>query len=397
MKILFVPDSLWGDASGHRSSQYLIKAFNAVNINIAVYAPMLNYSDEQHEVIKKHNCKFYPRREYKYSQQLFRREVDEEFEAIVSEYNPDFIFYVGTIKNKTSIDYCIKHNLKYLYLNLTTEYYCVNTFAGTEVGPCYGCLRGSLTAPLLKKCLPSDYKLLSYAKDKTIEALSRKRILNAYKVVGYSDDQLNLLEQFGVDRKKMLKLPVFFDPNSADNIHVSVGDYFLIFGQFLTAKGWHLIPEIIKRTTGVKYKVIVKKSISEEFINSNNLELYVDSGTLEVIDFLPTHDLLLNEVAQSKGVLIPSYYPTTGEFTMIESLMLCKPAVVFDAGIHCEIFKDRENGMVAKVGDIAGYCAKIEDLNTDKKLYRKVAAGARKLFDELTSLEVFRAKISSSL
>tara|TARA_B110001469_G_C9484254_1_gene242622 strand:- start:36 stop:743 length:708 start_codon:yes stop_codon:yes gene_type:complete len=234
-------------------------------------------------------------------------------------------------------------------------------------------------------------------KDKTIEALSKKRILNAHKVVGYSDEQLNLLERFGIDRLKTLKLPVFFDPNSGDDINTSVGDYFLIFGQFLTAKGFHLVPDIIKTTRGVKFKAIVKKSISEAFVRDNDLELFLENGTLEIIDFLPTHDMLLNEVAHSKGVLIPSYYPTTGEFTMIESLMLCKPVVVFDVGIHREIFIDKENGMIAKVGDLDGYCQKIEELNSNLELHRKVSMGARQLFEELTSLDRFRNEVLENL
>ena len=397
MKILFIPDSLWGEASGHRSSQYLIKAFGSINVDIAVYAPMLNFTEEQHNTINKSHCKFYPRTEYGFSQQVFRKEIYKEFEAIINDYRPDFVFYVGTIKNKISIDFCIKNKIKYLYLPLTTEYYCINTFAGLETGSCYGCLQGSLIAPFSKKCLPSDYKLLNYVKDKAIEAISRKRILNAYRVVGYSEDQLNVLECFGVDRGKTLKLPVFFDPNSADGIETSIGQRFLIFGQFLTAKGWHLIPEIIKRTQGVKYKVIVKQSDADEFIKGNNLEPYVKDGTLEVIDFLKTHQLLLHEVAHAKGVLIPSYYPTTGEFTMIESLMLCKPAVVFDSGIHREVFIDKVNGMIAKVGDLEGYCERLEALNNNKELHRTVSSGARDLFEQLTSLERFESEILKSL
>ncbi len=78
---------------------------------------------------------------------------------------------------------------------------------------------------------------------------------------------------------------------------------------------------------------------------------------------------------------------------MLESLMLCKPVVVFDSGIHREIFINKKNGMIAKVGDLRGYCKKIEELNNNEKLYRKVSSGARDLFEKLTSLEDFKSKI----
>ena len=396
MKILFVPDSLWGASSGHRSSQYLIEAFSSIGVDIAVYTSMLNCTKEQYDIVKNF-CKIFSKTEYSYRQQIFRQKVYREFELVVNEYKPDYIFYVGTIKNKVSIDFCIKNNIKYLYLPLTTEYYCVKTFAGLENGPCYGCLQGSLISPFLKKCLPSDYKLIDYAKDKAIEIISRRRVITAHKVVGYSNDQLNVLECFGVNRGQTLRLPTFFDPNSDDDIETSVGEKFIIFGQFLTAKGWHIVPEIIKKTKGVKFKAIIKESDFNQFVKGNNLESYVKSGTLEVVDFLKTHRLLLNEIAHSKGVLIPSYYPTTGEFSMIEALMFSKPVVVFDSGIHREIFINKKNGMIAKVGDLKGYCEKIEEINDNEKLYRKVSSGARDLFEKLTSLEDFKSKIFKNL
>ncbi len=77
--------------------------------------------------------------------------------------------------------------------------------------------------------------------------------------------------------------------------------------------------------------------------------------------------------------------------------MLYKPVVVFDCGIHREIFIDKENGMIAKVGDLEGYCKKIEDLNSNEELHRKVSAGARNLFEQLTSLERFKSEIIKSL
>lgn len=393
MKVLFVPDSLWGERSGHRSSKYLIKAFSNANINIAVYASNLDYTAEQHDEIKKYNCQYYPKSEYDYTQQLFRRKADEEFRNVIKIFNPDLVFYVGTIKNKISINFCIKKKIKYLYLPLTNEYYCIKHYAGVENKPCYKCLNGSLTSPIFNKCIPKDSGILKYIKDKTIEGLSKKRIINAYRVVGYSNNQLDTLIEFGVKKEKTMKLPIFFDPNSADGIKIQKGDRFLITGQFMSEKGLHLMPLLLKQTKGVKYKAIISKHIRDKIIKNYNLREYIKNGSLEIIDFLETHELFLEELAKSKGVLIPSFYPTTGEFTMIESLMLGKPVVVFDSGIHKEIFVNKKNGMIAKIGDLDGYFKKIEQLNNDEKLCEIVSLGAKKLFKELTSFGNFKSQI----
>ena len=397
MKILFVPDSIWGNASGHRSSKYLIKAFALANIDIALYAPKSGYTLEQHNILKEYKCEYYPQTEYKYSQQLIRKDVDDEFKSVLDKYKPDYVFYVGTIKNKVSIDYCLKNNIKYLYLPLTTEYYCVNTFAGLESGPCYGCLKGSIVAPFKNKCLPKDYQLINFVKDKAIELNSRKRVLGAHKIVGYSNDQLELLESYGVERGKRLKLPIFFDPDSDNNIKISSGDYFLIFGQFLTAKGWHVIPDVIKKSQGVKFKVILQEKNFNKFVEGNNLKQFVEDGSLVLQDFLSTHHLLLQEVAKSKAVLIPSHYHTTGEFSMLEALMFHKPVIAFNCGIHSEIFKDKENGMIADIGDLEGYINKIQQLNSNPELYLQVSRGSRELFNKLTSIENFKQAIHNAL
>lgn len=397
MRILFVPDSIWGDASGHRSSQYLVKAFSKIGVNMAVYAPSLGQNQHQKNLIDSYKCKVYIRSEYRYKEQIFRDEIDKEFKSICKEFKPDYVFYVGTIKNKTSIDICIKENIKYLYLPLTTEYYCINTFAGIETGPCYGCIKGSLFAPLKVRCLSNDFGMINFVKDKAIEKISRKRVLNAYRIVGYSNDQLSLLEQFGVQKGKRLKLPIFFDPDSDNQIKRSKGNYFLIFGQFLTAKGWHLIPEIIKKTKNTKFKVILKKSNFKTFIHENELEYFIENKSLVLQDFLETHQLLLEEVAKSKGVLIPSYYDTTGEFTMLEALMFHKPVIAFKCGIHKEIFKDRKNGLVADIGDIEGYCKRIEEVNSNQELYETVSKGAKNLFNKITSFRVFEEQVCKNL
>ena len=77
--------------------------------------------------------------------------------------------------------------------------------------------------------------------------------------------------------------------------------------------------------------------------------------------------------------------------------MFSKPVIVFDSGIHKEIFIDKENGMIAKVGDLDAYCEKVEELNNNEELHRKVSIGAEKLFQKLTSLEMFRSEFLRNL
>ena len=75
--------------------------------------------------------------QYSVGEAYNRRKAYEEFGNVINDFNPDFVFYVGTIKNKISINFCIKNKIKYLYLPLTNEYYCIKHYAGVENKPCY--------------------------------------------------------------------------------------------------------------------------------------------------------------------------------------------------------------------------------------------------------------------
>ena len=135
-KVLFVPDSIWGDLSGHRSSKYLVKVFNEVGAKVGIYAPKKNYTPEQEEELKGMAI-YFEQKEYSYFQNIKPNLVEEEFMNVIKSFKPDIVFYMGTIKNKVTIDICNKHDIQYSYLPLTTEYYCVKDFAGLEDGPCF--------------------------------------------------------------------------------------------------------------------------------------------------------------------------------------------------------------------------------------------------------------------
>ena len=81
---------------------------------------------------------------------------------------------------------------------------------------------------------------------------------------------------------------------------------------------------------------------------------------IEIVPYLETHQELLEVVANSRGVLVPSLYATTGEFYLLEALGLGKPAILFNAGIHGEIIEHGKNGMISEIGDLDGFYANIQ-------------------------------------
>ncbi len=394
-KVLFVPDSIWGDLSGHRSSKYLVKVFNEVGAKVGIYAPKKNYTPEQEEELKGMAI-YFEQKEYSYIQNIKPNLVEEEFMNVIKSFKPDIVFYMGTIKNKVTIDICNKHDIQYSYLPLTTEYYCVKDFAGLEDGPCFECIKKPIFSPFKNKCLGSRRNIFKYLKEITFSIKSKPRIINANKIIGYSNNQLSVLNSYGVNQEKMIKLPVFFDKDTIRDIKSSCGDYFVMAGQNITAKGWHIIPKIIKKSKNTKFKLIMRsENIASKFIKENDLNKYLDDGIIEIETYLQTHEEILNVMAKSRGVLVPSYYASTGEFYMLEALGLGKPVILFNVGIHGEIISHNENGMISEVGDIDKFSKNIEEVNMNDALFEKLSSGAKQLFEELLSLDKFKNNIDS--
>ena len=393
--VLFVPDSIWGELSGHRSSKYLVKAFSSLGVEVGVYAPRENYSTKQHSELQD-NMTYFEQTPYTFWQNIFPSIIKKEFLLILKSFEPDYVFYMGTIKNKVSIEMCIKHKIRYSYLPLTTEYYCVKDFAGLESGPCFQCFGAPILSPFKNKCLGSRKNFFRYVKEIMFSLRSKSRILKASKIVGYSENQLGYLETFGASRSSMLKMPIFFDPKTLEGLVTEQGNYFVMAGQNITAKGWHVLPKILKKGKNIKYKLIMRdKKQADKFIEQNNLSGYVKDGSIEILLYLKTHREILEIIAKSRGVLVPSLYATTGEFYFMEALGLSKPVIVFDAGIHSEVIENEKNGMMVSVGDLDGFYKNIQRVNNDDNLYKTLSEGSKDLFENLLSFKRFKSAMGT--
>lgn len=392
-KILFIPDSIWGELSGHRSSKYLVQSFCKAGVRVGIYAPTENYSDKQKSELQS-DIRYYKQSRYSFYQNLFPSIIKKEFINVINDFKPDYVFYMGTIKNKVTMNICSKRGIKYSYLPLTTEYFCIKDFAALEDGPCFKCINSPLLSPIRNSCLGKNKNILNYFKEIFFSIRSKKRILNADKVVGYSHNQLGYLEDYGVKSKKTTQMPIFFDPDTINGIRSKPGDYFVMTGQNITGKGWHLIPEIIKKGTGIKYKLLMKnEDEANSFIMKNGLESYVETGEIELVIYLRTHKEILELIANSRAVLVPSYYATTGEFYLLESLGLGKPVLLFNVGIHKDVIEHKQNGLISQVGDLDNFYKNIIDIADNDVLYESLSSGAKKLFKDLTSYDKFKASL----
>jgi glycosyltransferase involved in cell wall biosynthesis len=104
---------------------------------------------------------------------------------------------------------------------------------------------------------------------------------------------------------------------------------------------------------------------------------------LEVKQNLTWETGLAELVAKSRGVIIPSIWPTTTEFGLIEALGYGKPVICFDLGIHHEKIVNGINGFIANLGDSKEIAAQLIKLRTDDQLFYTISENAGLLYKEM--------------
>ncbi len=400
--ILVVPDSLWGNDSGNRSTKFLLKTLASYGLNVSVFADNQNYNSGSSNFLKKNNINLCVRNPYRVRNQIFSYFENRNFNNALNKSKADCVLYFGTIVNKPSTKILIKNKIPYYYLPLTTEYYCLKDWAALEDGPCFKCIKGNYINAYKNDCIIDRgghealgvNKFLLFVKKAFERTISRKKILNADRVIAYSDSQLEVLELFGADINKSRKTPIFFDPSQLEKINTSDENYFVVIGQPTVAKGWHLIPEIIKKTKGAKFKLIIyRKHFADLFVKKYKLQPLIDEGVIEIISKLEEHEDVLEVISKSRGVIVSSIYPTTGEFALLESMGLSKPVLVFNSGIHKDIFTDRDNALISDIGDTQKFANDIMELNVNDLLWSRLSAGSLKAYNKLVNFDDFEESI----
>ena len=150
--ILVVPDSLFGDDSGDRSTKFLLKTLTSYGLNVSVFAENQNYDSDTSNFLKENNIKFFLKKTYRARNQFFNYFENKSFNDVLNKSKANYVLYFGTIANKPSTKILIKSKIPYYYLPLTTEYYCLKDFAALENGPCFKCIKGNYINAYKNNC-----------------------------------------------------------------------------------------------------------------------------------------------------------------------------------------------------------------------------------------------------
>lgn len=394
-KILIVPDAFAGPDSGAVAARLAARMWRAMGCEVLVYAAT---PDGQGGVIDETRVVEAP--PVRLAQQIMGG-GSEEFSAFLAKERPTHVFMLGSAVSKLRawITVARARGISVICLWWVQDFFCTRGYACLpDVGPCTKCLDGNSLPALWHRCHYSGGGFRQILGGMAARAMQRRRLQECDVVMGSTRAQLALLERFGIPRTRLIQCPLFFDRARLDGLKIGRGDYFVCYGQARKEKGWHLLSSVLDAAPDIRL-VLPFASVTEAETALNKFALgpYVSRGQVEVRTDVRWASGVGQIVAESRGVLIPSIWPTTTEYVLLEALGLGKPVVAFSVGVHSEEIVDGENGLLAPLGDVAEFARRVQRLNASVDLQEKLPLGARRLFKRLTDPNRFMTAFSQAL
>lgn len=383
-KILLIPDAYLGNQSGAIVAQVAKKLLLDIGSKVCVFSVDIN-----NDRIEEDGTELYHRMAYNGLANWKEKQYKLEYERVLDKSNATVVFTLGSITNKSLcyLEIAKKRGLKVISKIFMQDFFCIKIYANNAEGPCTKCLDHSYFEAYKNKCIikkPVDYV-------KTANAiLIRKRLEiilpNIDYVITSTDEQIGFYQKFGIPQEKCIKTPLYFDNNRLKNIAPKMGNYYVCIAQNRIEKGFQYLSKILSYCDSSVKVIAAYNNVTQAkiAIERNGFQPYIDSGVLEIKYDLKWGTGLAELVAGSRGVIIPSIWPTTTEFGLLEALGFKKPVFSFDIGIHREVIINGINGFTVALGDSKAMASQMLKLKVDDRLYSKVSENAGLLYKELT-------------
>ena len=385
-RILFMPDQINGVDSGGVSARATVNYLKNLGHHVAVYSQDAT-SSARHIDVHSEIPLYQISPDMRWHSHIHSPELVGNFQSVIQAFRPNYLFFAGGIQKPAVLGReARRQNIRTVYLFYINEYFCPILYAGRENGPCTDCINRPLTAPLRNGCL-SALEIPQMLKYRIVQQLLSREILKAYRVVGYGQDQLNLARKFGVQESNLSLIGFQFSPHELIGLRVRDEGYFALTGQTIIQKGWHLLSSIFEHLkSSVKVKISFRsQEHANQAIKNFGLTKFVKNGRIEIVTHLHSRNQYLDFLSSARGALLPTYYPTTGEFGLQEPMALGKPVHVFNVGVHKDVLVDRQNAMVSAIGDIADYARKIEEIDQNLLLRKSIGEKAKLSSNEFYS------------
>lgn len=360
MRILLVCESSHILESGGRVVRYITKILSRDNNQVKV----LVLSEKRDDLnlgtfYQEYNVEFLPIRRQifdRFKSLFFRTHEIKSFEKILRNYSPEVVHFASFDHSKPSQFFnCVKkQGVKVVLQPWTMHFYCSQGFGFREGKQCTLCASGNYLNALTKKCI-SLREIPSLIEKK----ITHKRALNADLFLSSNSELDKILNKYGVEKNAIYRFPIAFDYTFLSEKPKNEKDYFIFYGQANSHKGLSVLLDVFKKLPNKKIKIYPISKLSE---NTSRYE------NIEIINGINWTNGLSESILNSKAVIMPSLWSTSTEYALCEALLMKKAVVVFNVGVHKDIFKNGHDAIVVEPDDLDSFTNAILELDTNKQL-----------------------------
>jgi len=365
MKILLVCESSHINESGGRVVRYITKILKRDGNQIRLVVLSEKRDDyELGDFYVKNDVEFLPIRRGLRNRMLrlfYKDEEAKSFCKILSKFSPDVVHFASFDHTKPIrfIDEAKDFGAKVVLQPWTMHFYCSQGFGFRNGEQCTLCANGNYLNALTKKCV--TIKAIPSLIEKR---LSHKSALDADVFLSSNGELDKILTKYGVKKEHIYRFPIAFDYTFLEQQSEKTDDYFIFYGQANSHKGLSVLLDVFEKLPEQKLKIYPMTVLPENISKPENVE---------IINGVSWTNGLSDAIVNSKAVLMPSLWSTSTEYALCEALLMKKAVVVFNVGVHKDIFEDRFNALVVEPNDLDSFTKAVLELDTNEELRKSIA------------------------
>lgn len=365
MKILLVCESSHLYESGGRVVRYITKILQRDDNHVKLVV-LSEKRDDYHlgSFYKENDVEFLPVRKKlinRIASLFFNSKEVKSFNQILKNFSPDVVHFASFDHSKPSkfISVAAKYGAKVILQPWTMHFYCAQGFGFRNGEQCSLCANGNYLNALTKKCV--TFRGIPSLIEKKI---THNRALKADLFLSSNSELDKILTRYGIEKPHIYRFPIAFDYTFLNKQSEREDDYFIFYGQANSHKGLSVLLDVFAKLPEQKLKIYPLSRLSENSSNDKNIE---------IINGTSWTNGLSDAIVNSKAVLIPSLWSTSTEYALCEALLMKKSVVVFNVGVHKDIFKNRFNALVIEPNDLNSFAKAVLELDTNEELRKEIA------------------------
>jgi glycosyltransferase involved in cell wall biosynthesis len=365
MKILLVCESSHLYESGGRVVRYITKILKRDDNHVKLV--VLSEKRDDYDLgsfYKENDVEFLPigkKLINRIGSLFFNTKEVKSFNEILTNFSPDVVHFASFDHTKPSkfISLAKKYNAKVILQPWTMHFYCSQGFGFRNGEQCSLCANGNYLNALTKKCVT-----IRGIPNLIEKKITHNRALNADVFLSSNSELDKILNRYGIRKSHIYRFPIAFDYTFLNKQSEREDDYFIFYGQANSHKGLSVLLDVFAKLPEQRLKIYPLSRLPESSSNIKNIE---------IINGVNWTNGLSDSIVNSKAVLMPSLWSTSTEYALCEALLMKKAVVVFNVGVHKDIFKNRFNALVVEPNDLNSFVKAVLELDTNERLRKEIA------------------------